>query len=97
MVLKRQHIKVNESDGMEPRALKRSRVDEHDNKKGQGLDDYHGKVGRYVFLLLCLQRESNCSTDLGKGRKSLNHLLYIPKLPYQTITNFVLKFPGGGG
>lgn len=89
MVLKCQQFEDSESDAMEPRASKPPSVDAHDNKKGEDLKKYQSKTGRYVPLLFCLQKESNRPTDLGKVIRSLNHLVYIPKLPHQIIANFV--------
>ena len=72
-------------------------MDENDKKEGQGSDKYQGSSARYVFLSPCLQKESNRLTDLCEKTKSLNHLVWIPKLPYQIIANFVLEFLDGEG
>lgn len=60
--------------------------DERNNGEGQNLDEDEGDSDgdRYIplpptTLLLPLQKESNRPSDLGKGTKSLTHLIYIPK------------------
>lgn len=60
-------------------------MDVYDDKKEQGLDEYKGESDRYISLSFntiyrppC--KESNRLTDLGKGIRSLNHLIYIPKI-----------------
>ena len=63
MALKRQQFEDSESDAMELKALKRPRVDAHDNKERQGLDKYQGKGGRYIPLSSLPQKESNCPTN----------------------------------
>ena len=95
--LKRQQFEDSESDAIEPRASKRPRVDAHNNKKWQGLDEYQGKGGRYIPLPPLPQKESNRPINLAEGTRSLNHLVCIPKLPYQIIANFALEFSGGEG
>ena len=72
-------------------------MDTHDNEKGQSLDKYQAKGGRYVLFPLLPQKESNRPTNLGEETRSLTHLVYIPKLPYHVIAKFALEFPGGGG
>ena len=74
-MLKRQRFKDSKSDARKGRASKRPRVDEHDNKEGQRSDKYQDKSARYVPLPPYPQKESNRITDLGKGTKSLNHLV----------------------
>lgn len=69
-------------------------MDVHNNEKGQDLDKFQDKDGKYISLLFFLQKESNCLTNLSKGTRSLNYLIYILKLLYQVITNFALEFPG---
>lgn len=49
---------------------------------GQSSDKYQNKDDRYVFLFCCFQKKSNRLTDLGKGNKSLNHIVYMLKLFY---------------
>lgn len=87
-----QQFRDGESNAMESKASKRLRVDEYDNEEGQNSDKYLGKVSRYIFIFLCLQKKSNRLTNLGKEIKGLNQLIYIPKLLYQMIANFVLEF-----
>ena len=36
----------------------------------------------------------NCLLDLGKRTRSLNHLVYIPKICYSKSVNFALEFSG---
>ena len=79
MTLKRQQFEKSENNAIKPRALKHPRVNTHDNEKGQSLDKYQNKSGRYIYLLLVFQKESNRPIDPGKGRKSLNPFLCISK------------------
>ena len=71
---------------MEPRGLKRQRLDSYDNEEDEGLDKFEGESEKegigYILLLFValLQKESNHLTDMGKGIRSLNHLIYIPKI-----------------
>ncbi len=60
----------------------------HDNEEGQSLDEYEvkgeGEDIRYILLpfvaLSPPQKKSNRLIDMGEGTKSLNHLVYIPKI-----------------
>ena len=87
-VLNRQQFKDSESEETEPRVLKRQRVGVHDNEKKQNLDEYEDEDERkdigYVPLPFIAplppQKESNRPTDIGERTKSLNHLVYIPKI-----------------
>lgn len=63
----------------------------NDNKEKQSLDKYEDenkkKYIKYVLFpfvtsLLLPQKESNRSTDMSKGTKSLNHLVCISKIGY---------------
>lgn len=74
---------------MEPRILKRQRVNMHNNEKEQSLDKYESEderkdIGYILFLFITppssSQKKSNRSTDIGKGIKSPNHLIYLPKI-----------------
>ena len=86
--LKRQRFKDSGSDKTEPKSSKRQRLDTHDNEERKILDKFEGegegKNTRYVpfpFVANPLpQKESNHSTDLCKGTRSLNHLVCIPKI-----------------
>ncbi len=60
----------------------------HDDEEGQSLDEYEGEgegenVG-YIFLPFVAppppQKELIRPTDMGKGTRSLNHLVCIPKI-----------------
>ncbi len=54
-----------------------------EDEEREGLDEFEGEDERenieYIPLLFItpLQKESNCRTDIGRGIKSLNHLLCI--------------------
>ena len=110
-ILKRQQFEDSGSDKTEPRRSKCQRLDEHNNKKKNGLDDEkengldedEGEIegGRYIPLLfvslsLLPQKLLNRPSDLGKGTKSLNHIVYISKICYLKSTNFALEFLGRG-
>lgn len=88
-VFKRQLYKDNESGKTELRDSKCQQLDKYDNKKGKVLDKFKDKNEkkniRYVLFLFVTplslpQKELNCRTDMNKGIKSLNHLVYIPKI-----------------
>ena len=86
VMLKCQRFEDNGSDKMEPRGLKRQQLDLRDDKEEEGLDKFEGKgegkgIG-YIpfFFIVFFQKESNCLTDMGKGIKSLNYLICIPKI-----------------
>ena len=85
-VLKRQRFKDSGSDKMEPRGSKQQRLDLHDNKEEENLDEFEGENKKegigYVPLpfITSLRKESNHSTNMGKETRSLNHLVYIPKI-----------------
>ncbi len=59
-----------------------------DDEEGQSLNEYEGKDERedlgYILLLFVTppltQNKSNCLTDIGKGIRSLNQLVFIPKI-----------------
>ncbi len=85
-MLKRQRFKDSGSDKTEPRDSKRQWLNAHNDKEGEGLDEFEGEgegknIGYILFLFVAPpQNGSNRSTDIGKGIKSLNHLVYIPKI-----------------
>ncbi len=85
-LLKRQRFKDSGSDVKEPKGSKHQRLDARDNKKGEGLDEFESEGKRedigYVPLLFVTspQKESNRPTNMGEGTRSLNHLVYIPKI-----------------
>lgn len=64
----------------ESKVSKHQHVDIHDNKELKSLDKYEDKGDRYVLLPSPPQKESNCLIDLRKKTKSLNYLIYIPKI-----------------
>ena len=103
-LLKRQRFEESGSDETEPKGLKRQRLDERDDEEGNSLDEDEGEIegARYVsppFVPLpSLPRKvSNRPSDLGKGTKSLNHLVCILKICYLRNANFALDFPGKEG
>ena len=103
-MLKRQQFKENGSNETEPKGSKRQRLDERDNEKGNSLDKDEGEIEgtRYVFppfdpLFPLSQKVSNRLSDLGKGTRSPNNFVCIPKIYYLRSANFVLEFPGRGG
>lgn len=85
-VLKRQQFKDNGSDKRESRGLKCQQLDAHDNEERKGLDVFEGKcegedIGYIPFPFFApLQKESNRPIDIGKGTRSPNHLVCIPKI-----------------
>ncbi len=61
----------------------------YENEEGQSLDKYESEgegedVGYVPFPFVTPppppQKKSNRPTDMGKGTKSLNHLVCIPKI-----------------
>ena len=103
-LLKRQRFKEGGSDETEPKGSKRQRLDECDDEEGNSLDEDEDEMegARYVpppFVPLpsLPQKVSNCPSDLGKGTRSLNHLVCLPKICYSRSANFALKFPGRRG
>lgn len=87
-MFKRQQFENNKNEEAELRVSKHQRVDIYDDKKGQSLDRYkgegEGKDVEYILFLFVtlspLQKKSNCPIDMGKRTKSLNHLVYMPKI-----------------
>ena len=85
-VFKHQRFEDNGSNKIELRGSKHQRLDLRDDEEEEGLDKFEGKsegedIGYVLFLFIApLQKESNCVTNIGKGTKSLNHLVYIPKI-----------------
>ncbi len=71
---------------MEPRGLKRQRLDAREDEEGEGLDEFEGEgegkdIGYVPLPFVALsQNGSNRPTDIGEGTKSLNHLVCIPKI-----------------
>ncbi len=67
---------------MEPRGLKRQRLDARDDEEGEGLDEFEGEDIGYVPLpfVAPLRNGSNRPTDMGEGTRSLNHLVCIQKI-----------------
>ncbi len=101
-VLKRQRFKDSESEERKPRVSKCQRLGVHDDEEGQSLDKYEGEdegedVG-YVLLSFVApppppQKESNRLTDMGKGTRSLNHLVCIPKIGLSYNCKFCVRVP----
>ncbi len=85
-VLKRQRFEDSESDKTKPRGLKRQRLDMREDEEGEGVDKFEGEgerenIGYVPFLFIAPpQKESNRPIDMGKGIRSLNHLVCIPKM-----------------
>lgn len=69
-------------------------VYENEIEEEQHLNKYQGKGDKYVLFFLCPQKESNRLINLSNRKTNLNHLVYIPKLLYQIIANFLLEFLG---
>ena len=112
MVLKYQRFGDSGSDKTELKGLKRKRLDERDDNKGNGLEnenensldknEFEMRCDRYIHplfvpLLSLPQKVSKRSSDLGKGIKSLKYIIWIPKICYSRSANFALEFPGRGG
>ena len=85
-VLKRQQFKDGGSDEMDPRGSKCQRLDLRDNEEEEGLDKFESEgkeknIGYVPLSFIALpQKESNRLTDMGKGTRSLNHLVCILKI-----------------
>ena len=85
-MLKRQQFKDSGSDKMEPRDSKYQQLDLRDDKEEESLDKFEIEGERngigYVFFLFVTppQKKLNRPIDMGKGTKSLNHLVCIPKI-----------------
>ncbi len=85
-VLKCQRFEDSKSKEIEPRVSKRQHVGVHDNEERLSLDEYEGEGEdvRYVPLPFVAppspRKESNRPIDIGKGTRSLNHLVCIPKI-----------------
>lgn len=83
-MLKRQRFDDSNINKTAPK--KYQQFDEHDNQEKQGLDKNESEVegNRYIpfpplSLALLPQKKSNRPSDLGKGTKSLIHLICISK------------------
>lgn len=102
-MLKDLQLENSRSEKTELRELKRQYLDKNDNKEKNSLDEDEAKIeyARYVvfpfiFLSLLPQKVSNHLSDWGKKIKSINHLVFIPKICYLRSANFALEFPGKG-
>ncbi len=68
------------------RGSKRQRLDLRDNKEGESLDKFEDEDEeediRYIPHLFIVppQKKSNCPINRIEEIKSLNHLVYIPKI-----------------
>lgn len=100
-LLKHQQFKKSGSDEIKPKRSKRQRLDERNDKERNNLDEDKGEIEDTRYILPPFisfsplpQKVSNRPSDLGKGTRSLNHLICIPKIYYSRSTNFVLEFPG---
>ena len=83
-LLKRQQFNDGESEKTAPIVYKCQRFDEHNNKKGQSLneDKNDGDRDKYILLpptafLLLSQKKLNRPSDLSEGIKSLTYLICI--------------------
>ena len=80
-MLKRQRFKDSGSEETKPRDSKHQRLYMHSNKEGEILNKFEGEEEgeaiEYVPFLFVVpsQMKSNCPTDMGKGTRSLNHLV----------------------
>lgn len=99
VILKRQQFKDSRSDKTEPRGSKYQRLDKRDNKEENGLDEDEGKIKSakyvsppFIFLSLLFQKVSNCLSNLGKRIRSLNYLIYIPKVCYLRVLTLHQSF-----
>lgn len=88
-MLKDQRFENIENDKTELRVSKHQRMNTYNDKKEQGLDEYEGQgEGEDVVYILFLafvalfssQKKSNHLIKMDKGIKSLNYLIYIPKI-----------------
>ncbi len=85
-MLKCQRFKDSGSDKTELRGSKCQQLDLHDNEEEEGLDKFkdegEGENIGYVSLPFIAppQKESNYLIDIGKGIRSLNHLVCISKI-----------------
>lgn len=76
-------------------------MDEHDNKEKNGLDEDRDEIEgvRYILKLFISflslpQKKSSYLLDLSKRIKSLNHLVYIPKIYYLKKYLFRIQVSG---
>ena len=80
-ILKRQQFKDSKSEKTEPRGSKCRWLYARGNEEGESLDEFEsegeGEVIEYIPFPFVTppQKESNDLTDMGKGIKSLNHLI----------------------
>ncbi len=91
-MFKYQQFEDSENKETELKALKYQHVDVYDNREGQSLDKYKsegkeediGYISLFFVTLLLPppppQKMSNRSINMGKRIKSLNYLVYIPKI-----------------
>lgn len=92
-VLMYQQFEDSKSNEIKSKISKRQHIDIYDNEKRHGLDKYKGESEdegedegiKYVFLLFVTyhppsQKKLNRPTDLDKRTRSLNYLVYIPKI-----------------
>lgn len=88
LVLKRQQFEDSKSKEIELRISKYQYMGMYNNKKGQSLDKYEGeseeKNVRYILLLFItfapLRKELNRPISMSVGTRSLNNLVYVPKI-----------------
>ena len=71
----------------------------YDNKERESLDKFEGKskgedIGYVFFSFIALsKKELNSLTNMGKKIKSLNHLVYIPKIGWSYNCLLSIRIP----
>lgn len=75
-VNKRQRFDDSENEERTPKVYKHQRIDESEDEERQGLADYESD-GYIPLPLPPLSKEPNRPSNLGKGTRSLTHLISI--------------------
>ncbi len=71
---------------MEPKVSKHQQLDLYNNEEGKSLDKFEdeGEEENIGYISLPFfappQKKSNCPTNIGERTRSLNYLVYIPKI-----------------
>lgn len=86
------------SDKTKARKTKRHRLDNRDNKGENDLDKDESEINDagyvsslFISFFLLFWKKKNRLTDLSKKRKSLNYLVYIPKISYLEKCSICIK------
>ena len=94
---------LNERKDEEENGLNNKEGNDLDDKERKGLNKDEGEIegGRYIpppFVPLSFlpQKVFTCPSDLGKGIRSLKHIICIPKIFYSRSDKFALEFAGRG-